>query len=47
MLTGITPADLPGEPPTKVELPAHLQTARALRLTLSESLLTRTDEVIE
>jgi putative ABC transport system substrate-binding protein len=35
-LTGITPADLPVEPPTKVDLVVHLTTAKALGLTIPE-----------
>jgi putative ABC transport system substrate-binding protein len=46
ILRGANPAELPIEQPTKVGLVVNLQRARALGLTIPESILIRTDQVI-
>jgi putative ABC transport system substrate-binding protein len=46
ILSGGTPAELPIERPTKIHLLVNLKTAKALNLTIPQSILLRADEVI-
>ena len=47
ILNGVKPADLPIEQMTQFELLVNLKTAKALGLTIPQSILTRADAIIQ
>ena len=47
VMAGTKPGEIPVQQPTKIELAVNVKTAKALGLTVPQSILQRADEVIE
>ena len=47
IVRGAKPGDLPVEQPTKLDLVINVKTAKALSLTIPQTLLLRVDQIIE